>query len=174
VLEIAARHKGTSVVEVLQNCVIFNDGIHDEITNPKFRAERQLFLEHGKPMIFGNENDKGLVFESGKLKVVKIGENGYKPEDILVHDACNPDPTLHLALINMCLPDFPVAMGVIRNVEAPVYDEEMTKQIEETKKISPFSKVEDLLRAGNTWEVNDPGSTEPIPFFSRKCKIADN
>ncbi|MEN6453298.1 MAG: 2-oxoacid:ferredoxin oxidoreductase subunit beta [Prolixibacteraceae bacterium] len=171
VFELAAKHKGTSVVEVLQNCVIFNDGIHDEITNPKYRAERQLFLEHGKPMIFGNDNEKGLVFENGRLKVVRIGEDGYRIENILVHDSKNPDPTLHMALINMCLPDFPVAMGVVRNVEAPVYDEEMTKQIETVRNGSPFSKVADLLRAGNTWEVNDPAGIEPFPFFSKKCKI---
>jgi 2-oxoglutarate ferredoxin oxidoreductase subunit beta len=76
-----------------------------------------------------------------------------------------------MALINMCLPDFPVAMGVVRNVDAPVYDEEMTKQIETVKRGSQFSKVADLLRGGNTWEVSDPAGMDPVPFFSKKCKI---
>ena len=78
VFEEAAKHQGTSLVEVLQNCVIFNDGIHSEISDPKMREERQIFLKHGEPMIFGNEKDKGLVFDKGNLKVVKIGENWCK------------------------------------------------------------------------------------------------
>ncbi len=169
----AAQHKGTSIVEVLQNCVIYNQGIHEEIANPKFRAERQLFLEHGKPMLFGNENEKGLVMENGKLKVVTIGEDGCTVDDILVHDAKENDPTLHMALINMSLPDFPVAMGVIRSVEAPVYDIEMEKQIEEVQKTRKVSKVEELLLSGNTWEVDDENSCDPVPFFKKRCLITE-
>ena len=162
IFEKAAKHKGTSVVEVLQNCVIFNNGIHSAITDPDHRAERQLILEHGKPMIFGAENEKGLVFENGKLKVVKIGENGITEADILVHDATEVDPTLHLALINMKLPDMPVAFGVIRAVPAPVYDVEMEAQIEEVQKTRKVTCVDELLNSGNTWEVtgNSNGSAK--------------
>ncbi|MGE4587900.1 MAG: thiamine pyrophosphate-dependent enzyme, partial [Mangrovibacterium sp.] len=171
VLEQAAGHHGTSVVEVLQNCVIFNDGVHEQITSPRFRAERQLFLEDGKPMVFGQNRDKGLVFENGRLKVVTIGEDGYSLDKILVHDAGNPDPLLHMALINMALPDFPVAMGVIRKVEAPVYDCEMVCQIETVQSDRKFSCVEELLHSGNTWEVKENGSKDPVPFFAGKCRI---
>jgi len=162
IFEKAAEHKGTSVVEVLQNCVIFNNGIHNEITDPNHRADRQLVLEHGKPMLFGTENEKGLVFENGKLKVVKIGENGVTEDDILVHDAMEVDPTLHLALINMALPDFPVAFGVIRAVPAPVYDVEMEAQIKEVQQTRKLTCVDELLNSGNTWEVtgNGNGSAE--------------
>nr|WP_321356072.1 2-oxoacid:ferredoxin oxidoreductase subunit beta [uncultured Draconibacterium sp.] len=153
VFEKAAQHKGTSVVEVLQNCVIFNNGIHTAITDPNHRADRQLLLEHGKPMIFGAENEKGLVFENGKLKVVKIGENGVTEDDILVHDAMEVDPTLHLALINMALPDFPVAFGVIRAVPALVYDTEMEAQIKDVQKTRKVTCVDELLNSGNTWKV---------------------
>nr|WP_319267644.1 2-oxoacid:ferredoxin oxidoreductase subunit beta [uncultured Draconibacterium sp.] len=158
VFEKAAEHKGTSVVEVLQNCVIFNNGIHTAITDPNHRADRQLMLEHGKPMIFGAENEKGLVFENGKLKVVKIGENGVTEADILVHDAKEVDPTLHLALINMALPDFPVAFGVIRAVPAPVYDTEMEAQIKEVQQTRKVTCVDELLNSGNTWEVTGNGN----------------
>lgn len=153
----AARHAGTSIVEVLQNCVIFNNGVHDQITDPAFRQERQLLLKHGEPMLFGANNQKGLVFEKGKLKVVTIGENGVTPGDILIHDAQEPDPTLHLALITMKLPGFPVVFGVIRSVKAPVYDQEMALQIAEVRKKSPITNMDDLLRSGNTWEVKDNG-----------------
>ncbi len=153
VFEEAAKHEGTSVVEVLQNCVIFNDGIHAEISDPKMREERQLFLKHGEPMIFGNLKNKGLIFEKGMLKAVTIGENGITREDILVHDVTEPYGYLHQQLIGMKLPDLPVAMGVIRAVKAPVYDQLMEKQIEEVKSRSKIKSIDDLLRSGNTWVV---------------------
>lgn len=153
IFEEAAKHHGTSLVEVLQNCVIFNDGIHAEISDPKMREERQIFLKHGEPMLYGNNKDKGLIFEKGKLKVVKIGENGVTLSDILVHDATEPDGFLQQVLIGMKLPDFPVAMGVIRAVKAPVYDEVMEIQIEEVKRKSKIKTIDDLLSSGNTWVV---------------------
>ena len=149
----AAKHKGTSMVEVLQNCVIYNDGAHSEINDPVFRAERQLIVEHGKPMLFGEENDKGIIFEKGKLKVAKIGENGVTIDDVLIHDATEPDPTIHLSLINMQLPDFPVALGVIRSVAAPVYDIEMEAQIKEVQQNRTITCVDELLNSGSTWKV---------------------
>ena len=149
----SANHKGTSMVEVLQNCVIYNQGIHQAITDPLYRAERQLILKHGQPMLFGEENDKGLVLEKGKLKVVKIGEDGITADDILVHDAKEQDPTIHMALINMQLPDFPVAFGVIRAVEAPAYDQEMVDQIAAVQQNRKITCMDELLNSGNTWEV---------------------
>lgn len=164
VFESAAAHKGTSVVEVLQNCVIYNNDIHAEITAPEHRADRQLILEHGKPMLFGAENQKGLIFEKHRLKVATIGENGITENDILVHDANEPDPTLHMAIINMQLPEMPVAFGVIRSVTAPVYDTEMTAQIEQVQKSRKVTCVDELLNSGNTWEVTGNGSPEPNIF----------
>lgn len=162
VFEAAAKHKGMSAVEVLQNCVIYNNGVHDEINDPQHRADRQLILEHGKPMVFGAENEKGLIFEKGRLKVATIGENGVTHDDILVHDATEHDPTLHMALINLKLPDFPVAFGVIRSVTAPVYDTEMEAQIKQIQQNRKVTCVDELLRSGNTWEVtgNLPNQSE--------------
>lgn len=153
VFELAEKYKGTSIVEVLQNCVIFNNGIHSEITDPHHRADRQLLLEHGKPMLFGVEKEKGLVMENGKLKVAFIGKDGVTEDDILVHDAMEQDPTIHLALINMALPDMPVAFGVIRSVPAPVYDTELVAQIKEVQATRKITCVDELLNSGNTWEV---------------------
>lgn len=153
VFELAAKHEGTSVVEVLQNCVIFNDGIHAEISDPKMREERQIFLKHGEPMIFGTLKDKGLVFDKGLLKVVKIGENGISLNDILVHDVTEPNGYIHQQLIGMKLPEYPVAMGVIRAVKAPVYDQIMEKQIADVKSKAKIKSIDDLLQSGNTWIV---------------------
>ena len=160
IFTIAAQHQGTSVVEVLQNCVIFNDGVHDEITDPENRADRQLILKQGQSMLFGETNQKGLAFVKGKLTVVTLGENGITPDDILVHDATDPDPLIHLALVNMHLPHFPVAFGVIRNVAAPVYDQEMEAQIEKVKKISTVKSMDDLLMSGNIWVVEGKGTSD--------------
>ncbi len=157
VLAEAARHAGTSVVEVLQNCMIFNNGVHDEITDPAFRAERQLILRQGEPMLFGEHNDKGLLFSGGKLRVATLGKEGITEKDILVHDATDPDPCLQMALARMRLPEFPVAFGVLRKVEAPVYDREMETQIDAIRTTSKICCMDDLLRSGNTWEVGESG-----------------
>lgn len=170
VFEQAANHKGTSVVEVLQNCVIYNHGIHAAITDPVHRADRQLVLEHGKPMIFGAENEKGLIFDKGKLKVVNIGKNGITEDDILVHDAKEPDPILHMALINMQVPEMPAAFGVIRSVAAPVYDVEMVAQINKVQQKRKILCVDELLKSGNTWEVtgNDKPDNSGCSKFEMK------
>lgn len=160
----AYEHKGTSVVEVLQNCVIYNNGVHRAVTDPEHRAERQLILEHGKPMLFGEENKMGIIMEKGRLRVARIGEGGVTPEDVLVHDAGEPDPTLHLALINMALPEFPVAFGVIRSVHAPVYETAMDDQIRDVQKGRKISCVNDLLNSGNTWQISGNGNGE-----TRRC-----
>ena len=149
----AARHKGTSVVEVLQNCVIFNDGVHDTVADKEVRDDRTLILKHGQPMIFGKNSDKGLILEGLKLRVVKIGENGISEKDIIVHDATEPNPGIQYMLANMRYPEFPVALGVIRSVEGVTYDSAVAEQITEIKKTSKIKCMDDLLMHGSTWKV---------------------
>lgn len=149
----AAKHKGTSVVEVLQNCVIFANQVHAEITGKDVREDNQIYLEHGKPMLFGKEQNKGLVLERSDLKVVTIGQDGYTMDDILVHNTELQDNTLHYMLARMTLPDFPVAMGVIRAADGPVYESLLYDQITSLKKESGLKKMDDLLTSGNVFEV---------------------
>ncbi|HPR32926.1 MAG TPA: 2-oxoacid:ferredoxin oxidoreductase subunit beta [Prolixibacteraceae bacterium] len=153
IFDVAARFKGTSVVEVLQNCVIFNNGVHEEITRGDDREDKQIYLKHGEKMVFGVNRDKGLVLEKGKLKAVTIGQEGYTLDDILVHDAAEEDVYLHAALIHMALPKLPVAFGVIRSVQRPTYEQAMQEQITGVQKTRKITCVDDLLRSGNTWEV---------------------
>src|SRR5512137_2609330 len=127
----AAKHNGTSVIEVLQNCVIFNDGIHESVTGKDVRDDRTVILRHGEPMIFGKENDKGLILDGLKLRVVKIGENGISEKNILVHDAHEPNPGIQYMLANMRYPEYPVALGVIREVKGPTYEKDVDYQITE-------------------------------------------
>ncbi|MBP8790728.1 MAG: 2-oxoacid:ferredoxin oxidoreductase subunit beta [Breznakibacter sp.] len=150
----AAKHDGTSVVEVLQNCVIFNEGTHDAFADKTVRSEATIVLKHGEPMIFGKERNKGLVLdvENLRLKIVTIGENGVKPEDILVHNAYNPNPGIHMMLVFM-RPPMPVALGVIRAVKDSTYDDNVRDQVLEVKKSARIHSVDELLQSGETWEV---------------------
>lgn len=150
----SAKHKGTSVVEVLVNCVIFNDGTHKDIADKEYRAERTIFLRHGEKMLFGKDNDKGLVLDGLKLKAVTIGQDGYTLDDILAHDATTQDNTMHL-LLSMMGGEMPVALGVIRAVEAPVYGEELYKQMEAVQTKKPNLKLNDILMSGEVWQVKE-------------------
>ncbi len=149
----AAKHKGTSVIEILLNCVIFNDGIYDSIVSKEFRSEKTIMLRHGEKMIFGENNDKGIVLEGFTLKAVTIGQNGYTLDNVLVHDMHTVDPTLHLKLALMDGEILPVALGVIRNVEAEVYDVEVEKQIADVQAKNPTRTLKDFLMKGEVWEV---------------------
>jgi len=149
----AEKHKGTSVVEILQNCVIYNDKTHAVIADKKYKDDRQIVLRHGEKMIFGSERNKGIVLDGLKLKVVEIGKDGYTEDDILVHDAKEPNPGIHQMLANMRYPDYPVAVGVIRNVESDTYERKMEEQIKQVQEESEYKCVDDLLNSGSTWEV---------------------
>lgn len=153
ILKAAYNHKGTTVCEILQNCVIFNNGTHDDVYSKDARQKNAIYLEHGKPMVFGENNEYGLVQVGFGLKVVKIGENGVTIDDILVHDAHCEDNTLQLKLAMMEGPDFPVALGVIRDVEAPTYDDSVEEQIEEIKAKKKYHNFAELLETNDIWEV---------------------
>jgi 2-oxoglutarate ferredoxin oxidoreductase subunit beta len=152
ILAASARHKGASVTEVLVNCVIFNDGIHKSITDKEYRADRTIFLRLGEKMIYGANNDKGIVLDGLKLKSVTIGEDGYTIDDVLVHDAHCQDNTLHMMLAMMS-GEMPIALGVIRDVEAPSYDTAVNQQIEEVKQKSNNCSLSDFLMSGEVWEI---------------------
>lgn len=149
----AAHHKGLSVVECLVNCVIFNNGAHSWISDKDNRADRTIVLEHGKPMIFGANRDKGLMLDGWNLKVVTIGENGVTEKDILVHDAHEQDPTLQYKLAMMTGPDMPIAMGVIRDVEEETYDEAVHNQIATVQAKSQIHCFDDLVASCEKWEM---------------------
>lgn len=151
----AQKHKGTSTVEILQNCVIFNNNIYEDITKKGFREEQTIFLKHGEKMLFGTDNNKGIVADGWNLKAVTLGEEGYTIDDVLTHDEKCVDNTLHLKLgmMSPTVNGLPLALGVIRNVEAPVYDAEIKKSTEELQNKSKIKNLHDLLMSKDTWEV---------------------
>ncbi len=146
----AEKFQGTSLIEILQNCVIFNDGCFTQYTDKAVRADKQIHLEHNEPMIFGTDRDKGLVLNGLKLEVVTIGENGVTESDILVHDAKEPDPTMHSMLVRL---EYPLATGIIRAVEELTLEAREEALTNEVKASSKFNKVDDLFFSGETYEV---------------------
>lgn len=146
----AHKFKGTSLIEVLQNCVIFNDGCFTHLTDKDVKEDKQLFLEHGKPMIFGKNKDKGLVLNKLKLEVATIGENGITQEDLLVHDAKEKDPTMHQMLIRLT---YPLATGIIRSFDDTTLEEQEDALTAQVKASSKFKKVNDLFFSGETYTV---------------------
>lgn len=149
----AGKFNGTSVVEVLQNCVIYNDKIYSYLTDKDEKENRQIILHHNEPMIFGKDRNKGIICNDNKLKVVNIGENGITENNLLVHNAKEINPGIHLMLANMQYPDYPVALGIIRSVNAKTYDYDVNHQMEEIRAKSEIKCVDDLLNSGNTWEL---------------------
>ncbi len=154
VLEAAARHKGTSFVEIYQNCNIFNDGAFSYATDRQQKFDHVIELEDGKPLRFGKNGDKGIRVRDFDLEVVQVGENGVSEDELLVHNSKHENPTLAYHLSRMSYPDFPEPIGIFRNVEAPSYDEMVHTQIQENKKPGVTYDVENLFYSGETWTVD--------------------
>jgi 2-oxoglutarate ferredoxin oxidoreductase subunit beta len=153
-IERAARHKGTSFVEIYQNCNIFNDGAFEGFTAKEVRSDRVLVLEHGRPMIFGKSRDKGIRLRGLDPEVVTLGRDGVTEKDLLVHDESAPEPTLAYLLSRMTYPEFPVPVGVFYSVEKPTLEEILVKQGEEaTRRLGP-GDIEKLMRGTETWTVS--------------------
>jgi len=151
VLRRANGHKGTSFIEIYQNCNIFNDGAFSELTDRETKVETQLVLEHSKPMLFGPDKNQGIILEGSKLKVVKIDDK-HSIDDILIHN--ESDKNLGMLLSEATYdPKLPTPLGIIYQEEKETYDSLMEKQISEAKSKDPNPSVNDLLHSGNTWEV---------------------
>jgi 2-oxoglutarate ferredoxin oxidoreductase subunit beta len=148
----SGMHKGAALTEVLENCVIFNNKAHLDITQKDIKDDNTIYLEHGKKMIFGKDRDKGLVLDGLKLKAVKIGENGITEDDILTHDSKCEDTTMHYMLARMARPDMPLALGVIRNFQGDCYDQLLEEQVETAKAEAQIKNMDQLLRSGNIFE----------------------
>lgn len=154
VMTAAARHKGASVVEILQNCVIFNNGAHSYMSDKEYRDDHTIHLHHGEKMLFGKNNEKGLVQDGFGLKAVTIGEEGYTLDDVLVHDAHCRTNFLHQQLAMMNGRELPLAIGVIRDVDAPSYEADVENQVETVKSKKGFTSLRDMIiKTTETWEV---------------------
>jgi len=151
-LQRAAAHKGTAFVEVYQNCKIFNDGVFEYTTDKSIKAENVLYLEHGKPLIFGKDRNKGIRLHGLDPEVVNLG-SGISVDDLLIHDERAEEPSLAYLLSRMVYPRFPECVGIFRAVQRPTYDEVLNKQIEEVRRAKGPGKLEDLFASDDTWVV---------------------
>jgi len=151
VLGRAAAHGGAALVEIAQNCVIFNDGAWSHITNPDTRADHVLYLEHGKPMRFGKMMERGIRLRGLTPEVVLVDDVG--EENLLVHDEQALEPTLAYFLSRMGPPDFPTPVGVFRAIDKPVYDRLLMEQVRSAQEKSG-PDLNALYRQGETWVVD--------------------
>src|SRR4051795_4632455 len=149
----AGFHHGSVFVEVLQNCNIFNDGAYRDFTERDVREDRMLVLEHGKPMIFGKDRDKGIRLRGLHPEIVTLGVDGVTEADLLVHDETAEDPYLAFMLSRMWWPDFPVPVGVLRRTERPTHDRLMVGQIDDAITRQGPGNLSKLLAGGETWTV---------------------
>jgi 2-oxoglutarate ferredoxin oxidoreductase subunit beta len=150
----AWKHRGTSFIEIYQNCNIFNDKVFEGVVNKSVRAEQQVQLVHGQPMRFGAENNRGLIFMDGKIQVATIGEKGVTEDQIMVHDATQENPGMAFMLAQLRHPECPEVFGVLRQVERECYEDAMIAQIKQARE----QKAPDLnamLNAGYTWTVTE-------------------
>lgn len=154
-LKAAAQHQGTSFTEIYQNCIIFNKTAWDDITDQGTRDDSVLYLEHGKPMVFGKNRDKGIRLRGLTPEVVTLG-NGITEDDLLVHDQYAEDPTLAWLLSRMELPHFPIPLGIFRQVQRPTYAEQVHQQNEVARAKRGPGDLTKLYHQADTWEVKEP------------------
>ena len=153
----AAEHKGISFIEVYQNCNIFNDHAFESFTDKTVRSDRVLYLEHGQPMLFGKEKNKGIRMNNAQPEVVTVGENGVTVEDILVHDIHLDDPSVAFMLARMEFNesgDFPQPVGIFRSVDKPTYEDMLEGQIETSISKKGVGDLEKLIYTGDMWTVD--------------------
>ena len=149
----AKAHQGAALVEILQNCIVYNDGVYSSFTEKSNSADGQVLCEHGKPLIFGAEKQMGLRLKKGKmeLEIVTIGEGGVTEADIMIHDETNRP--LASMLAGMQAPGWPVAMGIIFRDPRPAYETAVHAQIAEVADKSPPISINELMHKGRTWTV---------------------
>jgi len=151
----AAGHKGTAFIEIYQNCVIFNDGTFNLLTDKETKEDNVLYLEHNQPMVFGKNKDKGIKLDGTTPVIVDLSGGKYSVNDLWVHNEL--DKSLIAATILAHLndePGFPTPMGLFRQISKPTYDEGVVKQIESVKEAQGEGDLEKVLCGGNTWNVN--------------------
>ncbi len=153
-LEAAANHRGTSFIEILQNCRVFNDRAFEESSAGKDTKDDRILLRHGEPIRFGTGGGRGIAVRNMTPQVVDLESGEASVGELLIHDAQADSPALAALLAALEPPEFPVALGVFRNIERPTYDELMLSQIAASTVQRGRGDVAKLLNSGTTWEVD--------------------
>jgi 2-oxoglutarate ferredoxin oxidoreductase subunit beta len=153
VLKAAYEHKGAALVEIFQNCTVFNEGMCESFASKSTKSEHQIELVEGQPLVYGKDHEKGLKCDPGKLNLKSYDIGGEEDDGHcgIVHDPTNR--TLAFLLAQMQMPDYPMATGVIYNDPAPSYEREVMRQIDEIRVSSKRKSMSDVLHQGFTWKV---------------------
>ncbi|HEX3315253.1 MAG TPA: 2-oxoacid:ferredoxin oxidoreductase subunit beta [Gemmataceae bacterium] len=146
----AAHHKGAAFVEVYQNCKIFNDAVFEYATDRSKRAENLVYLEHGKPLVYGARSDKGLRFN---VRTMELETTTAVAEDVVCHDEAASEPTLAMMLSRLRAPDHPEAMGVLRDVDRPTYEADVHRLVDDAITKRGAGDLGKLFRNDDTWVV---------------------
>ena len=155
ILRRAGKHKGTAFIEIFQNCNIFNDGAFSKLTEKETKDDSALFLEHGKPMVFGKDNSKGIKLEGPKPVVVDITNGKFSKDDLWVHDEFSESPVHAMILAHMDdNPEFPTPIGVFRQIQRETYDAGIKSQIDMVTQKKGKGDLDKMLKGGNTWVVS--------------------
>ena len=154
ILKRAHAHKGASFVEIVQNCIVYNDGVFADWTDKRAVADNTVSVEHGNKLLFGKDGDRGIArsMDGFGIRTVRLGEDGVTEDDVLEHDESNK--ILAMMLAEMQQPEFPVALGVLYHSPGTSYEEAIHKQLDEIRAGSPAGSLNDMLRKGRTWTVN--------------------
>ncbi len=154
VLRRAAEHEGTAFVEIFQNCIVFNDGAYDAITDKAVRDDARLLLEHGKPLLYGKGRNRGIRLRGLEPEVVTVGEDGVTEADLVVHDEAADHSGLAFFLSQFDAPKLPVPLGVFRAVSAPTY-EDMNNQLHaDAEARRGRGDLAGLFNSGDTWTID--------------------
>ena len=148
----AAAHKGTALVEILQNCPIFNDKTFESVTTREGRVDNAIYLEHGKPVVFGRDESRGVRLRGMDLEVMDLG-GSIGPEDCLVWDEDRDNPALAFLMSRIGPPDLPTPLGVLRCVDTVPYEDRIISQIRHEEDRLGTGSLEDLIHSGDTWTV---------------------
>jgi len=149
----AAEHKGTAFIEVYQDCNVYNHGSFAYASDRKVRDDHLVYLEHGKPMIFGKEKNKGIRLNGTEPEIVELGK-GITPDDLLIHDERAPSPTHAYLLSRMHYPEMPEPVGIFRDIELPTYEQLLHSQIHDVIEQRGKGELEKLFTSGDTWKVD--------------------
>ena len=150
----AAAHHGLAFIEIYQNCNIFNDGAYEPLTNKETKADNIVLLEHGKPLIYGKNNEKGIRMDGMNPVIVDLTSGEYSADDLWIHDEFDENPGRSFVLAHFAdLENFPTPLGVFRQIKKSTYDGDLFAQLDEVTKLKGKGKLEKLFRMGNTWEV---------------------
>ncbi|GBD35078.1 2-oxoglutarate oxidoreductase subunit KorB [bacterium HR36] len=156
----AALHRGSAFVEVYQNCKVFNDGVFEYATDKEVKSDNVLYLEHGKPLIFGKHRDKGIRLNGLEPEVVELGK-GISVDDLVIHDEKAAEPTLAFILSRMYHPQFPEPIGVFRAIERPTFEDLLNRQVEDVIKSKGRGKLEELFQSDDIWVVEESEMNGP-------------